>query len=153
MQKKNDVLSRPLVCGLLASFCCLLWGSVVPFLNVGYREFVIGAGDTAALILFAGARFFLAGILTLAFACAKQRRFVRPKQGNWNLALKLSLVQTALQYLLFYVFPVLRHAYNWKDEHLFSHINRRYLLDRKFYVQTWTSGQFPILLHRFQHYR
>lgn len=103
MQKKNDVLSRPLVCGLLASFCCLLWGSVVPFLNVGYREFVIGAGDTAALILFAGARFFLAGILTLAFACAKQRRFVRPKLGNWNLALKLSLVQTALQYLLFYV--------------------------------------------------
>ena len=103
MEKNKRGLSNPLVCGLLASLCCLLWGSVVPFLNVGYREFVIAAGDTPALILFAGCRFFLAGVLTVAFACVSRRRFVCPKKGNWRLAVKLSLMQTALQYLLFYV--------------------------------------------------
>ena len=58
MQKKNSVLSRPLVCGLLASFCCLLWGSAVPFLNVGYREFQIASGDTPSLILLRAAASF-----------------------------------------------------------------------------------------------
>ena len=103
MQKKNSVLSRPLVCGLLASFCCLLWGSAVPFLNVGYREFQIASGDTPSLILFAGCRFFLAGVLTVAFACVSRRRFVRPAKGNWGIAFKLCLMQTVLQYVLFYI--------------------------------------------------
>lgn len=103
MDKRNHALSHPLVCGLLASVCCLLWGSAVPFLNVGYREFAIDSGDTPALILFAGCRFFLAGCLTVLFASALRRRFVRPQKGNWPMAVKLSLVQTVAQYLLFYI--------------------------------------------------
>jgi len=102
-QKKNSVLSRPLICGLLASFCCLLWGSAVPFLNVGYREFQIASGDTPSLILFAGCRFFLAGCLTVLFTSALRRKFARPKDGNWGIVVKLSLVQTVAQYVLFYI--------------------------------------------------
>lgn len=101
--KRKVPISHPVVAGLLASLCCLLWGSVVPFLNVGYREFGIDASDTATLILFAGCRFFLAGCLTVAFACLSQRRFVRPQKGNWPLAFKLCLVQTVLQYVAFYI--------------------------------------------------
>ena len=100
---KRAILTNPVSAGLLAAFCCLLWGSVVPFLNVGYREFVIEAGDTPALIVFAGCRFFLAGVMTLAFASAGKKTLARPKKGNWPLAVKLALVQTVLQYVLFYV--------------------------------------------------
>lgn len=103
MQKKNSMLSRPLVCGLLASFCCLLWGSAVPFLNVGYREFQIASDNTPSLILFAGARFFLAGCLTVLFTSVLRKRFARPKDGNWGLVFKLSMMQTVLQYVLFYI--------------------------------------------------
>ena len=101
--KQNSVLRRPLVCGVLAAFCCLLWGSAVPFLNVGYREFAISSSDTPSLILFAGSRFFLAGVLTVAFACVTSKRFVRPAKGNWGIAFKLCLMQTVAQYILFYI--------------------------------------------------
>ena len=97
------MLSIPVVCGVLASFCCLLWGSAVPFLNVGYREFAIASGDTPTLILFAGCRFFLAGVITIVIACLLQRRFACPKKGNWGITVKLCLMQTVAQYVLFYI--------------------------------------------------
>lgn len=100
---KKSMLAHPVVMGLLASLCCLLWGSVVPFLNVGYREFLIDSADTATLIVFAGCRFCMAGALTIAFASAGKKRFARPKKGNWHLAVKLCLVQTVLQYVFFYM--------------------------------------------------
>lgn len=101
--KKQTLLTHPVSAGLLAAFCCLLWGSVVPFLNVGYREFLITSGDTATLILFAGCRFLMAGALTVLFASAGKRRLARPKAGNWHLAFALAFVQTVLQYVTFYV--------------------------------------------------
>lgn len=100
---KKNLLTQPLVVSLLASLCCLLWGSVVPFLNLGYAAFSIESGETSSLILFAGVRFFFAGVLTILFASMMQRRLVRPKPGNWHLALKLSLVQTVVQYVFFYI--------------------------------------------------
>ena len=103
MNEKKSVMSRPVVCGVLASFCCLLWGSAVPFLNVGYREFQIVSGDTPTLILFAGCRFFLAGVLTILIACLLQRRFACPKKGNWGITVKLCFMQTVAQYVLFYI--------------------------------------------------
>ena len=100
---KKSMLAHPVVMDLLASLCCLLWGSVVPFLNVGYREFLIDSADTATLIVFAGCRFCMAGALTIAFASAGKKQFARPKKGNWHLAVKLCLVQTVLQYVFFYM--------------------------------------------------
>ena len=64
MQNKQT-LSKPLVVMLLAGLCCLLWGSAIPFINLGYRYFDVSAGDTATQILFGGCRFFLAGFLTI----------------------------------------------------------------------------------------
>lgn len=101
--EKKPYLTRPLVVALLAGFCCLLWGSAVPFINLGYRLFAIESGQTATQILFAGCRFMLAGALTVAFASIGQRRFVRPRAGSWPKAVKLALVQTVTQYVFFYI--------------------------------------------------
>ena len=46
MQNKQT-LSKPLVVMLLASLCCLLWGSAIPFINLGYRYFGVTSSDTA----------------------------------------------------------------------------------------------------------
>lgn len=45
MQNKQT-LSKPLVVMLLASLCCLLWGSAIPFINLGYRYFGVTSSDT-----------------------------------------------------------------------------------------------------------
>ena len=56
----------PVVC-LLTLICCLLWGSAFPVVKIGYRMFSIASSDVGGQILFAGIRFFLAGVLVILF--------------------------------------------------------------------------------------
>ena len=83
MQNKQT-LSKPLVVMLLAGLCCLLWGSAIPFINLGYRYFGVSAGDTATQILFGGCRFFLAGLLTILFESVAQKKPALPKKTSWG---------------------------------------------------------------------
>ena len=101
MKKEN--LTRPVIVTLLACLCCLLWGSAVPFINLGYQLFAIPEGETASQILFAGCRFTLAGLLAVLIASVPRRRFVLPRPGNWGRVVRLSLVQTIAQYVFFYI--------------------------------------------------
>lgn len=88
---------------LLATFCCLLWGSSYPAIKAGYALFGIARDDTASKLVFAGWRFALAGAVLLAYAAATGKRV-----GGWpartlgQFAL-LGLVQTTLQYVFFYI--------------------------------------------------
>ena len=102
-QTKTNALTRPLIVGLTAGFCCLLWGSAIPFINIGYRLFAIGEGESATQILFAGCRFFLAGVMTVLIASVQQRRLVTPGRGGWPKAVKLSMLHTIGQYVFFYI--------------------------------------------------
>ncbi|MGN0996503.1 MAG: DMT family transporter [Candidatus Ventricola sp.] len=97
------LLARPLVVTVLAIACNVLWGSAIPFINLGYRLFAIPAGETASQILFAGCRFFLAGALTIAFASVPRGRLVRPARQNLHMVAVLAMLQTILQYVLFYI--------------------------------------------------
>lgn len=101
--KTNSALSRPLVVMLLASLCCLLWGSAIPFINLGYRYFEIGGSDTATQILFGGCRFLMAGMLTILFESIAQKKIALPKKTSWGNVVKLSLAQTIIQYVFFYI--------------------------------------------------
>ena len=102
MQNKQT-LSKPLVVMLLASLCCLLWGSAIPFINLGYRYFGVTSSDTATQILFGGCRFFLAGLLTILFESVAQKKPALPKKTSWGNVVKLSLAQTIIQYVFFYI--------------------------------------------------
>lgn len=86
----------------LATLCCVLWGSAVPAVKVGYELFAIAATDLGSLLLFAGVRFSLAGLMLLVFAIASRRPIGLGARGFAQVAL-LGLVQTAIQYWLFYV--------------------------------------------------
>lgn len=103
MNQKETFLQKGCVVGLLAMVCCFLWGSAFPCVKIGYDLFSIGDTDTASQILFAGLRFFLAGALTIAGGSIVGRRFLFPKKTSWGMVLKVSLAQTVLQYLFFYI--------------------------------------------------
>ena len=103
MEHKSPVLARPLVRGLLASLCCLLWGSAIPFINLGYRLFNIEGSPTGSQILFAGTRFFLAGLITVLIVSALNRRAAVPGRESAGKVVKLALVQTVTQYVFFYI--------------------------------------------------
>lgn len=100
---ENILLRKPFLAYLLAIFCNALWGSAFPSVKVGYRLFEIPGDSPASQILFAGMRFFLAGILAILFGSIIQKKVLIPKRNSWPLILKLSVFQTIFQYIFFYV--------------------------------------------------
>ncbi|MEO7253221.1 MAG: DMT family transporter [Casimicrobium sp.] len=88
---------------LLASFCCLLWGSAYPAIKNGYALFGIVASDIPSKLVFAGYRFIPAGLaLLLLAALTKKNIFALTPRALGQLTL-LGLTQTSLQYLFFYL--------------------------------------------------
>lgn len=88
---------------ITALFCCVLWGSASPAIKTAYEIFGISQDDTASRIMLAGARFFLAGVMTILFGSIVSRRFLRPKRGSLKYVCVLSLLQTVGQYFFFFM--------------------------------------------------
>ncbi len=82
---------------------CLLWGSAFPCVKIGYSLFGIDSADVASIVLFAGMRFLISGGLVVAGMSIARRRLYVPARGDWRPAAELSIFQTILQYLCFYV--------------------------------------------------
>jgi len=102
MDTKPFLAKTPVVIGL-AILCNALWGSAIPFINLGYRFFSIPSGETAAQILFAGVRFFLSGFLTILLTSIPRKTLVRARRENLHMVMILALMQTLLQYVFFYI--------------------------------------------------
>ena len=101
MEKKN-FFTYPLVITLSALLCCALWGSATPFIKLGY-ELIMPHGGVPSTLVFAGVRFFFAGVLTVLFYSVARRRFLYPKKENLGRVGIVSCFQTIIQYLFFYV--------------------------------------------------
>ncbi|MCF0260716.1 MAG: DMT family transporter [Erysipelotrichaceae bacterium] len=84
-----------------ALFCCFMWGSAPPFIKWGYETLKIDS--TGSILLFAGIRFFLAGIMVLAFAGLSKNKEVRHPEKCAGPILCLALFQTAGQYFFYYI--------------------------------------------------
>lgn len=100
MEKK---LQNPWVVGVLAVFCCALWGSAFPFVKIGYELFHIPADAPGSQILFAGIRFTLAGVLVVVFGSIQKKKWLRPHKESVGKIVRLAMLQTALQYFFFYI--------------------------------------------------
>ena len=99
----TSTLQRPMVICLLAAFCCLLWGGAFPAVKIGYGLLSISSADSAEQLIFAGLRFFFAGVVTVLFHSASLRRLRLPARSSLWKATKLGLDQTLVQYALFYI--------------------------------------------------
>lgn len=98
----SSFFTRRKVVFLLASLCCLLWGSAYPAIKNGYALFNIAADDIPSKLVFAGYRFVFAGLVLLVIAALgrKSLRLDRRTIGQVSL---LGLSQTSLQYVFFYI--------------------------------------------------
>lgn len=102
MEKKNRMQST-FVVWIGALICCALWGSAFPCIKIGYQMFEIPQDAVATQILFAGLRFTLAGILVILIGSVLSGNLLKINRQNALKILKLSLLQTVLQYLFFYI--------------------------------------------------
>lgn len=100
---KKNIFSKTIYMWLFAALCCLLWGSAFPTIKKGYELLNIQSSDTFSIILFAGIRFFGAGVLTIAIFSVVEQKFLVPKKSSLKKIGVLSLFQTIIQYLFFYL--------------------------------------------------
>ncbi|MDT8717504.1 DMT family transporter [Clostridium sp. 19966] len=88
---------------IIATICCLLWGSAYPAVKKGYLLFNIASGDIPSKLLFAGYRFFLAGIILLFISKLSGKSLLKFSKKAFSQLLILGLLQTTLQYIFFYI--------------------------------------------------
>ncbi len=99
--KRSNIFTNPFVIALLALLCCALWGSATPAIKTGYR--LLKVEGVASIMLFAGVRFFLAGVLTIVIFSIARRKVLFPKKENFGRVLTVSAFQTVIQYIFFYL--------------------------------------------------
>ncbi|MCR5735493.1 MAG: DMT family transporter [Lachnospiraceae bacterium] len=101
---KRIIWSRLPVTFFTALFCCILWGSASPAIKIAYDLFRIDSSDTASRIVLAGARFMIAGLMTIVFGSLISQKPLFPTQkSSWKKILILSLFQTVGQYYFFFM--------------------------------------------------
>ncbi|MGN0366967.1 MAG: DMT family transporter [Suilimivivens sp.] len=88
---------------ILAIFCALGWSLAYPLIKIGYQAFQIDAGDLGGKIIFAGIRFFSAGVLVLVFCCFQKTRIEMKKKNDLFWLFLLSVVNIALHYMFAYI--------------------------------------------------
>jgi len=101
-RSNNKLLTNPVFVAAMAMLCCALWGSATPFIKIGYK--LIRTNDNVpSTILFAGVRFFFAGVLTVLIYSVARKKFLFPKRENLKAVATVSCFQTVIQYLFFYI--------------------------------------------------
>ncbi|RPK30962.1 DMT family transporter [Paenibacillus xylanexedens] len=101
--QKPSKFSDPIFVMLIASLCCLLWGSAYPSIKLGYIAFNILPEDIASKYVFAGYRFTLAGLLLLLLSRIVRKEKLQLSRPQWTSLIMLGILQTGLQYMFFYV--------------------------------------------------
>lgn len=98
---KKAIFNNTFFVAICALLCTALWGSATPFIKTGYL--CLKVEGTPSIMLFAGIRFALAGIFTVVICSIIERRFLYPKKENLKYVGIISVFQTILQYIFFYV--------------------------------------------------
>lgn len=101
---KNKIIfkSKKFV-AIIATFCCLLWGSAYPAIKNGYILFNISSSDTPSKLVFAGYRFVISGLILLFIALCSGKKVFRISKKNIQNVFLLGIVQTAVHYVFFYI--------------------------------------------------
>jgi drug/metabolite transporter (DMT)-like permease len=88
---------------LIATLCCLLWGSSYPSIKTGYELLGIAQHDVPSKLIFAGYRFLIAGVCLVALAIALRKPALTLTSRQLRQLTVLGLAQTGLQYVFFYI--------------------------------------------------
>jgi len=102
MNNKKSIFTNTIFVAAAALLCCALWGSATPFIKTGYK-LLLPVENVPSIILFAGIRFALAGILTVLIYSIARKKFLYPKKKNIGKVATVASFQTVIQYIFFYV--------------------------------------------------
>jgi len=99
---KSNIFSNKIMTVLLAAIVSILWGTLFPMIKIGYRVFAIDNSQVASILLFAGVRFLISGIILVAMQSVKKKRPELPKGNKFTSVLIVSLLTVVVHYALTY---------------------------------------------------
>lgn len=104
MKKIKELLKTNRIAAYVgAVVCTLLWGTAFPFIKLGYSAFCIEESDIGTILLFAGLRFTLAGVMVYAFTLFKEKRFFGLSKNDFMPVAMFGVLQTFCQYIFTYI--------------------------------------------------
>lgn len=80
-----------------------LWGSLFPFVKIGYAAFSIDSGSIPDILMFASMRFMLSGIIVCLIAFLRKENLGRPCKNNIIYILIMGFFSIVLHYAFTYV--------------------------------------------------
>lgn len=87
----------------LAMLCAIGWSMAYPLIKVGYQAFQISPDDLGGKLMFAGVRFFLAGMLVAALCSFKKVSLSFISRASLLWLVLLAVVNTTLHYMFSYI--------------------------------------------------
>lgn len=100
---KEKIFTNKINIILIAIICTFLWGSAFPAVKVGYELFNILSNDVGGKLIFAGYRFFLAGVFVLILQLLMKQNIFKLSRKDLKEITILGVGQTTLQYIFFYL--------------------------------------------------
>ena len=86
--------------GRAGVFLCGAVGQRDAFIKIGY-ELILPEKNVPSTILFAGVRFFFAGVITVLIYSIASGKLLYPQKANIGKIAQVSVFQTVLQYIFF----------------------------------------------------
>ncbi len=99
---KKGIFSNKVSVILLALLVSMLWGTLFPMIKIGYSAFGIDTSNVASIILFAGLRFFISGIILLFIIGIPKKSFPFPEKKSFKAIFIVSMFTVVLHYILTY---------------------------------------------------
>ena len=99
---KSNIFSNRVTVVLLAVIVSILWGTLFPMIKIGYKVFDIDNTETASILLFAGVRFLISGLILVAADSKRNRKFELPNIDKLKSVCIVSLLTVVIHYALTY---------------------------------------------------
>ncbi|MEE0946354.1 MAG: EamA family transporter [Acutalibacteraceae bacterium] len=80
-----------------------LWGSLFPMVKIGYSAFNINSASIPDIIMFAGVRFVICGLVVCAYSYLRKERIAAPKGKNILYIFIMGLFSIVLHYAFTYI--------------------------------------------------
>lgn len=100
---KKSLFTKRKTVILFAIIAMFSWGCAFPFIKLGMKEYAISKDDTAGKMLFAGIRFFLAGIITLIITYKREKNIKIKSLKDFSWLFLFGFVNTGFHYFCFYM--------------------------------------------------
>lgn len=88
---------------LLALLTCALWGSLFPCIKLGYAALAIDPQDIPSILLFAGLRFLVCGLLLGGGIAVRAKKISLPSADCWKYIAATGTLGVVLHYALTYI--------------------------------------------------